>query len=294
MGAQDDDTWYSALGHLVDEVVFVHREDRSIAFVSPSVHDVLGYTPAEFTALSTPDLIHPDDLPGAAKTAVWLRSEPGRSYRSELRVRHADRGWVWVEIVGRNLLHDPAVEGVVNTLRDVSERRAHQERLQHEAHHDPLTGLANRSPLLERLTSHLVGPEAASTAVLLLDLDAFKQVNDEAGHAAGDRLLQVAAERLRGAVREQDLPARLGGDELAVICRGVDDEASLLDVATRVHHAVQGPVVHGEHRLDLLLSLGAARAAPQDTAEALLARADEALYAAKRAGGGAVRLAPAR
>jgi diguanylate cyclase (GGDEF)-like protein/PAS domain S-box-containing protein len=288
------DGWYRALGHMVDEVVFVHREDRSIVFVSPSVQDVLGYTPEQFTSLSTPDLIHPDDLPGAAETAVWLRAEPGRSYRSELRVHHADRGWVWVEIVGRNLLHDPEVEGVVNTLRDVSERRAHHERLQHQAHHDALTGLANRTLVVERLTSHLAGPEAGSAAVLMFDLDGFKQVNDGSGHAAGDHLLQVAAERLRGAVRDHDLPGRLGGDEFVVVCRGMHDDASLLDLAARVHQAVQGPVALGERRLDLRLSLGAARAGAQADAGRLLAMADEALYVAKRDGGSAVRLAEPR
>ncbi|OWY59234.1 hypothetical protein B7486_75670, partial [cyanobacterium TDX16] len=154
-------------------------------------------------------------------------------------------------------------------------------------------GLANRHLVLERLTSHLVGPEAASTAVLVFDLDGFKQVNDLAGHAAGDRLLQVAAERLRGAVRDHDLPGRLGGDEFVVVCRGLDD-TSLLDLASRVHRSVQGPVAHGERQLDLRLSLGAARACGEDDASHLLASADDALYVAKREGGGVVRFASHR
>src|SRR3954471_7961462 len=98
--AADDSTlWYAALGHLIDEVVFIVREDRTIAFVSPSVHNVLGYTPEQFTSMRTWELIHPDDLPAATATAIELRATAGSSYRSILRIRRHDGTWVWCEIV---------------------------------------------------------------------------------------------------------------------------------------------------------------------------------------------------
>ncbi|MEZ5135703.1 MAG: PAS domain-containing protein [Acidimicrobiales bacterium] len=132
-GPDGSTLWYAALGHLIDEVVFIHRADRAIAFVSPSVTEVLGYTPGEFTSMRTPELIHPEDLPMATEQALALRAEPGARYRSILRVRHADGRWLWVEIVGRNLLHEPSVQGIVQTLRDISERRRLEEELEHRA-----------------------------------------------------------------------------------------------------------------------------------------------------------------
>lgn len=222
-GPDGSTLWYAALGHLIDEVVFIHREDRSIAFVSPSVTHVLGYSPSEYTALSTPDLIHPDDLPMAAQQAIDLRAEPGSSYRSVLRIRHAQGRWIWAEIVGRNLLHEPSVQGVIQTLRDISERRLLEEQLKHRAHHDGLTGLANRNHFLDQLDAAL-RRDPMSLAVLYIDLDGFKSINDLHGHRAGDAVLGVVADRLSGAIRGGDVCGRFGGDEFVVFIHGVAEE----------------------------------------------------------------------
>lgn len=278
--------WYTALHHLIDEVVFIHREDRSIAFVSPSVESVLGYSIDEFTRLSTPELIHPEDLPEAVETAVRLRGEPGLSYRSTLRVRRADGRWIWVEIVGQNLLEDPEVRGVIQTLRDVSERRALEQRLVEQAHHDALTGLANRRSFIESLEEVLGSDATSAVGVVYLDLDHFKPVNDRLGHAAGDEVLRVVAARIRSAARARDLPARLGGDEFVVLAHGIADEPTARAAGTRLHDAVTGPVevVRGTV-VEVGASVGVAFTRGPCSADELIARADAALYEAKRGRG---------
>ena len=283
----DDESllWYTALHHLIDEVVFIHREDRSIAFVSPSVETVLGYTQDEFTRLSTPELIHPDDLPEAVETAVRLRAEPGCSYRSTLRIRRADGRWIWVEIVGQNLLEEPGVHGVIQTLRDVSERRALEQRLVRQAHHDALTGLANRRSFIETLEGLLAADTVPPVGVVYLDLDRFKPVNDTLGHAAGDEVLCEVARRIQGAARARDLPARLGGDEFVVLAHGIGDEATARAAGSRLHLAVTGPVeVTPGTEVDVAVSVGVAFTRAPCSADDLIARADAALYEAKKGG----------
>lgn len=280
--------WYTALHHLLDEVVFIHREDRTIAFVSPSVERVLGYTPEQFTALRTPELIHPDDLPAAIELALQLRADPGASYRSTLRLKRADGAWIWVEIVGQNMLEEPEVRGVVQTLRDVSQQRELEEQLLHQSRHDALTGLANRRFFIETLESALGATPALPVCVVYVDLDGFKPVNDDLGHAAGDELLRIVAGRIRDGLRARDLAARFGGDEFVALCYGVGSTEEAERTAARVHDALTGPADLGIATVDIAASVGVALAVPDDSVDHLIARADAALYEAKSAGKGRV------
>jgi len=172
------------------------------------------------------------------------------------------------------------------------ELRGHQKLLREQATHDGLTGLANRTAFGDAVTAELARPASPAFAVLLIDLDDFKNVNDTLGHGAGDELLVTVAGRLRGAVRDADLVARLGGDEFAVLLRGVDaDDAGLM--AERILAAVVQPVQVGDHTLVVRASIGVAPATAGDDVEGLLRNADIAMYAAKNAGkGGFQRYAP--
>lgn len=289
----DDESilWYAALGHLIDEVVFIHREDRSIAFVSPSVQNVLGYTPEEYRGLTTPELIHPDDMPAAIETAVKLRAEPGCSYRSILRIKRRDGSWVWCEIVGQNMLEEPSVNGVIQTLRDITERRMLEEQLAHRASHDDLTTLPNRKHFIEQLERALA-EDPGGLAVLYLDLDGFKKANDTHGHMVGDEILRIVGERLRGCTRDTDLAARFGGDEFVAFFRGVDPDQTASAVGQRILEAVSGRATIGEIDMEIKTSVGVATGWAGADADTLLSNADSALYEAKRAGGSRVRLAP--
>jgi diguanylate cyclase (GGDEF)-like protein/PAS domain S-box-containing protein len=178
---------------------------------------------------------------------------------------------------------------VIGSLRDVSERKAETEALQYQALHDSLTGLANRTFLQERLeeTIRAGEREMKPCAVLLMDLDGFKSVNDSLGHHAGDRLLLQVAERMRRVLRKADTVARYGGDEFAVVPWGATDVSRAVLIAEKILNAMDQPFVIDDQSISVNLSIGIA-ASPQhaDDASTLIRRADVAMYTAKRARSG--------
>jgi diguanylate cyclase (GGDEF)-like protein len=191
----------------------------------------------------------------------------------------------------RELTHEEMgiVHAVANMLANALARWRGEERMRHDALHDALTGLANRTLLRDRLEQALArsAREGGETGVLFVDLDAFKQVNDAHGHAAGDAVLVELAGRLRTAVRPADTVARFGGDEFVVVCEQIDEPAALA-LAWRLEDAVRSPIAAGagEHRLAASIGVAVGDA----DAETLLAEADAAAYRAKTAGGGRVEL----
>jgi diguanylate cyclase (GGDEF)-like protein/PAS domain S-box-containing protein len=181
------------------------------------------------------------------------------------------------------------VRAIAHTLGTALARIRNEERMRHEAVHDPLTGLANRTLLRDRLDHALARVErgAGAAGVLFIDLDNFKHVNDEYGHAAGDAVLAELGRRLRATVRPADTVARLGGDEFVVVCEEVDRESAIA-LGGRLQEAIQVPVRvrEGEHRLSASIGIALGQRDP----DALLAKADSALYDAKGRGGGCVAL----
>jgi diguanylate cyclase (GGDEF)-like protein/PAS domain S-box-containing protein len=197
--------------------------------------------------------------------------------------RHGDGPRRWLSCATR-----PLPDGsTVVSFHDITTEKETADRFAHLARYDQLTGLPNRSLALERLTSALRRAErgaAGTTAVLFIDLDSFKRVNDTLGHAAGDELLVAVAERLRRAVRPEDVIARFGGDEFVLVAEGLEGVAGARALADRVCASAHPPVRLGAHDVTVSASVGIAIAAPGDTAEGLLAQADIALYRAKALG----------
>jgi diguanylate cyclase (GGDEF)-like protein len=178
---------------------------------------------------------------------------------------------------------------VVHT--DITGRKRTQQRFEQEARTDRLTGLLNRSALERELDGVLTrGAQRGDPAVALLfvDLDGFKGINDAYGHAVGDEVLRLLGGRLRTVVRPEDLVGRLGGDEFVVVLTSVPHPDVAIDTAERLVDVVSAPLAVGEHLLTLGASVGIARAAPGEGRPELLGRADAAMYRAKRAGGGHV------
>src|SRR5207302_4590718 len=232
--------------------------------------------------------VHPEDLDFV--TAAWERAvataEPGAPI--EYRVLHADGTWRWVEGVVGNLLDDPAVQGVVLNIRDITERKPAEEAMLHPRFHDALTGLPNRALFLDRLGQALTrrGRHDSLTAVLFLDLDRFKWINDSLGHAAGDQLLVQVAARLTAATRSGDSVARFGGDEFVVLCEELEGDwearaiAERLDAALGDHFCVEGRDMTVTASIGIVTTASASGA----TADSLLRDADAAMYRAKERG----------
>ena len=236
------------------------------------------------------DLVHPDDLP-RLRAAIEAHLE-GRTphMQSEHRMRHADGAWRWVMTRG---LAIRGVDGVptrmAGSLSDVTDRRTAQLRLQHDALHDTLTGLPNRTLFLDRVDQILQRAQrdpANGCAVLFIDVDGFKLVNDSLSHAIGDQLLIALAGRLAAAVRPGDTVARLGGDEFTVLLEDITDTAEALVVAQRVLCALDEVFPIDANELFTSASIGVAVAAPGLTSTDLMRNADIAMYDAKRHGRG--------
>jgi diguanylate cyclase (GGDEF)-like protein/PAS domain S-box-containing protein len=195
-----------------------------------------------------------------------------------------------LEISAVNLLDDPVVAGLVVTAYDVTPLREAQDTLQYLASHDPLTDLANRSLLVERLDEALRrAPEQGPVTVFFIDLDRFKPVNDLLGHEAGDRLLREVAARLRTVARGDDTVARLGGDEFVVVAEGVETSATVAAIAKRIEQALGAPVELGAGPTQVFASVGYARSDERSTSESLLADADGAMYLVKAERRGDIR-----
>jgi diguanylate cyclase (GGDEF)-like protein/PAS domain S-box-containing protein len=274
------------LAESASDLVSRHDPAGVYLFASPGCLPLLGHEPGELLGRSLYDFLHPDDVAGVAEHhARWLE-QPGE-FVVQFRMRHAAGHWVWLESIGRTV--PDAATGYVSeihvTSRDVTSRKRHEEELARRALRDPLTGLANRSALLERLAAALARSERLPTtvAVLFFDLDRFKPVNDRLGHAAGDALLVAVARRLGATVRDTDLVSRFGGDEFVVLCADVRGPEEALAVARRLAEAVQQPLVVAGEPLTPSASVGVAVAGGHaDAPESLLGRADAAMYAAKR------------
>jgi diguanylate cyclase (GGDEF)-like protein/PAS domain S-box-containing protein len=273
----------SLVQHASDITVLAHV-DSTVAYASPALERVLGVAPDDLRGRRCLDLLAADDLVGLWPLIGQLLASPHGSITFQTRVRHADRSWRLLEVTCTNLLDDPSVGGIICNARDVTEARQLQDRLRHQASHDPLTQLANRALFDERLRAALrpaPTPDGGSAAVLVIDLDDFKLVNDTLGHHVGDALLVAVAGRLGGCARPADTVSRLGGDEFGVLLPGVS-LPSANAVADRIRAAFTDPVTVDGHELTIRASVGLAMAGPGESADALLRSADAAMYTAKR------------
>lgn len=213
----------------------------------------------------------------------------------EFMIEHDDGMRVIVAVNAAPLADaDGAFAGAVATFTDITERKLLEAQLRYQAYTDELTGLANRVQLVERLQAALRGqPDDASVAVLYLDLDGFKAVNDRHGHEAGDVLLGAVGQRLRALVRPGDLVGRLGGDEFMVLLDGVEDAATAVDVGERIRAGMEEPFIVAGQSVRIGASIGVALSGPGgESASAILRAADQALYHAKHGGRNRVVLSP--
>jgi diguanylate cyclase (GGDEF)-like protein/PAS domain S-box-containing protein len=267
-----------------------------LAYMSPQISGILGVPPEEF--LADPELwpsrIHPDDRAGAieAYEAHWRTGEP---LRAEYRMIARDGTEIWVRDEAFAMADDTRSGRRVSQglLVEITDRKRLESKLIHDALHDPLTGLANRVLLRDYLERALArhGRAPGTVALLFVDLDDFKRVNDSYGHAAGDQILCRVAERLVDAVRAEDLVGRQSGDEFAVLLDPVLGGSEATAAAERILRELRRPIQLGGAAVVVGGSIGVAIASDRGlSAEDLLVQADAAMYAAKAAGKGTFAL----
>ena len=277
---------FRALVQHSSDVITVTDSVGTIIYQSPSILPVFGYAVEDLLGTELQRLVHPDDVRSVVSTLIQLAKNSG-SERIECRVQHRDGSWRCVESAVTARLDDPLIGGLVLNTRDVTERKELEDQLAHQAFHDSLTGLANRALFRNRVEHAMARMRRAKRpiAVLLLDLDGFKAVNDSLGHAFGDAFLVQVAERLRTLLRPSDTPCRLGGDEFAVL---IDDLLVPTDarvVAERIVEGLREPFVIEGKEVVTTASVGLTIAETTGhDADDLLRNADVAMYRAKERG----------
>ena len=276
----------AALVEHASDLVCVADDAGRVIYASPAVARVLNLSASELEGTPVFDLVHPDDRGNLMGRMEEIVNTPGISPSLEARVAHADGGWRHMEVVTTNLLNNPAVSGIVINARDITERVEVAAQLEEKAFHDELTGLPNRSLLLERLADalHRASRHDRMVGVLFLDLDRFKVVNDSLGHSVGDELLSETARRLEQTIRPDDTVARLGGDEFVVVIGNMVRTTDALVAAERVRSAVAQPVTLGNESTVVTTSVGIAIAFGDESPAELLQDADTAMYRAKEGG----------
>jgi len=272
------------------DMKLVFDETTLIVYASPAATALLGVTPESLVGQLAIDVVHPDDRDCLRLQVASLQPTKPTTNAVQFRVAHADGSWRHVEAVVSDLRDQPAVGGFVANILDTTERTVAEDLLAYHALHDPLTGLPNRTLILDRTDQMLTRArrEFRPLAVLIVDLDNFKDINDTLGHLAGDKILQAVANRFTGMLRESDTVGRLGGDEFVVLTEGVSLAAGPEMVAERLQDVLREPFrIEGYEKTPLRLSASVGVVAgDRPTAQDLLRDADIALNRAKALGNG--------
>lgn len=275
---------YRSLVEMAHESIIVVQDER-VVYCNPAFHELVGYNMRELARIDAIEgLIHPDDQQRARENHTRRITGEEAEQRYPLRLVHKSGRLLWAETSGVSIRWNerPATLNIVN---DITARIEAEEKIKHLAQHDTLTGLPNRALLFERLERALAAAQRNHhlLAVLFIDLDGFKPVNDRYGHDIGDALLQAVAQRLQGLVRESDTAARIGGDEFVVLLPMIAADEDADNVAGKLHTALASPFdIHGQ-RIIISGSIGVALYPRDgDSAPALMQRADCAMYREKQ------------
>jgi diguanylate cyclase (GGDEF)-like protein/PAS domain S-box-containing protein len=263
--------------------------DGELLRVNQALVDITGFTSADLIGRSVHTLTHADDLPAEMEYRRRALSGEINAYTHEQRFRRADGDVVWARAnvsLLRNANGDPVY--FIAQIENVTDRKEVEERLLDHYLHDALTGLHSRFRFMDRLTHALARSQRNRTpvAILFVDLDHFKEVNDRYGHRVGDELLVAIARTLERAVRPSDTVARFSGDEYAILCEDMSSERDAVLVAQRLCDALNRPVDIDGNRVAVTASIGIAFAQEGDDPDSLLKNADAAMYKVKEGGRG--------
>ncbi len=278
-GARADASVTERLFEMTSDLLAVISLDGRFTLLNPAWEDALGWPLEELMAQPMPERVHPDDVEQTLTLTLAGRNRTAKIVNFTNRYRHKDGSWRW-------LLWSARCDGQVwyAAAKDVTDRMW----LERQALHDPLTKLPNRLLLMDRAHQALTRLHRSQgpIAVLFIDLDRLKAINDNLGHAVGDQVLIGVARRLADTLRDSDTVARLGGDEFVILAEDLESDADALKVAERVLRALQEPFELGSIEVAMFASVGVSISRdPTADPEDLLREADVAMYRAKRAGG---------
>jgi PAS domain S-box-containing protein/diguanylate cyclase (GGDEF)-like protein len=263
-------------------------KDGKIKYMSSSAEKIMGYTMAEMNTHTRLQSVHPDDYEYVSKLYEKVMTGTSAPITAVYRSKRKDGQYRWFEVVATNLFSDPSVNAVVINFRDITERKKAEEQLSYQYHHDALTDLPNRVLFNEELVVALDRTQGTDTllAIMLLDLDRFKFINESLGHALGDRLIQEVSLRLSSTVGEKCSLARFGGDEFGILLPQIPTEQEAADLAGKILEAFRPPFNLDSHELYITPSIGIS-VYPYDGKEiaSLLKNAEAALYRTKEQGG---------
>jgi diguanylate cyclase (GGDEF)-like protein/PAS domain S-box-containing protein len=276
---------FSSLLQNAADIVLVTSRAGEVKYASPALQAVLGISLDRLVGHSLSVRVHPDDMAEAQRVTPALLADPQLVLTYQLRALHSDGTWRWVEIVSRNLLDDPAVEGIVSNARDITATRRYRDQLAYFATHDKLTGLPNRSLLLARTAEALAtAVDGAHVGLALLDIDDFKAINDRLGHGIGDDVIVGVSNALVRCLGTETTVARLGGDEYAVLLNS--SPAGMQRDLLRLLDDLDEPLTALGQDLLIRLNVGLAYGCAGMQAAELMRRADVALSSAKDQGNG--------
>ncbi|MGE3272886.1 MAG: putative bifunctional diguanylate cyclase/phosphodiesterase [Chloroflexota bacterium] len=271
------------------DVITILTVHGGIDYHSPSAGRIWGYSADALKNASLYTLVHAEDVEIARDLLAQALTRPRLSMAAEMRLRLADDSWCYFEVVATNLLRDPRVNGIVTTFRDITERKDFEQALRYQAFHDSLTDLPNRTLFVDRVERALARAQAAgngsAVAVMFIDLDNFKVINDSLGHTLGDQLLIGLTERISSCLRHEDTLARLSGDEFAILVEDMRHEDAARRLAERVHEQLQVPFILDRREVFASVSIGIVVSGPSHVGpNDLLRDADLAMYRAKANG----------
>jgi len=279
---------FNALIRNTADVIAIVSVDGAINYLTPTAERIFGLPAQDLIGQPLVDFVTIDDRARLGDFLIRDLAQSAASASVEVRVPRGDDKHRVVEIHGTNMDSEPAIGGRLLNLRDMTDRKGMEEQLKRLAFHDPLTLLANRSLFRDRV-EHAVAVSKRNgrgVAVMFVDLDNFKKINDSFGHAQGDRVLHKSAQRLVKATRNGDTVARLGGDEFAVLLENLTCKEQVIEIASRIVASLQESLDLPGTDMRAAASVGVAFATPEDGVEELMRNADVAMYSAKSQGKG--------
>lgn len=292
---EESEAKFRAFVETANDIIYSVSSDGCFTYVSPNWKDKLGHEPNEVIGQHFAHFVHPDDVERCTQFLTQLYEEGTKKSGLEYRVRHKSNYWCWHTTNASPIFDEEGhISSTVGIARDITERKFIEQQIEHQAHYDTLTDLPNRSLFSDRLEQaiRMAHRQHEQLAVLFVDLDKFKPVNDNYGHAIGDILLQQVAQRMRDCLRESDTVGRIGGDEFLVLLPHVESSETSVHIAEKLLQAIASPFRINRIDIEISCSIGIALYPTHgNTVLELIQMADQAMYKAKNQQGNLVSVA---